>query len=255
MIRRFEPAIVLIGFLVFWEIGARLMQVPQYILPLPTAIFAELWDNLGWYAMHAYYTLAACILGFLLALFVGIAMSVGIVYSRVLESTLYTLLVSLNSIPKIALAPLFIIWMGTNLTSKVAISMLIALFSIVIDAVLGLRSVDSDTLSMARSMRASPLKVLWYIRFPAAMPYIFAGMKVAISLALVGAIAGEFVASQVGLGYVIMVAQGSFEITRVFAAIVLLGILGTILFYMIIIAERFVIPWHISHRVTAGGGH
>lgn len=255
MTGRFQPVFVIVGFLFVWEIVARVLKVPSFILPLPSAILVELYKNFGWYGIHAYYTLGACLLGFLFALIIGIAMSIAIVYSRVLETTLYTLLVSMNSIPKIALAPLFIIWMGTNVTSKVAISTLIALFSIVIDAVLGLRSVDSDTLSMARSMRASPLKVLWYIRFPAAMPYIFAGMKVGISLALVGAIAGEFVASQVGLGYVIMVAQGSFQITRVFAAIVLLGILGTVLFYAIVIAERFVIPWHISHRTTAGAGH
>ncbi len=255
MKRRSEPFLVILGFLIVWELCARIFQVPTFILPLPSAIVVEIWDNLSWYSVHAFYTLSACVLGFILALVIGIAASVAIVYSRVLESTLFTLLVSLNSIPKIALAPLFIIWIGTNVTSKVAISMLIALFSIVIDTVLGLRSVDSDTLSMAQSMRASPLQVLWRVRFPAAMPYIFAGMKVAISLALVGAIAGEFVASQVGLGYVILTAQGMFQITRVFAAIVLLGIMGTVLFYLIVFAERFVIPWHVSHRTTAGGGH
>jgi NitT/TauT family transport system permease protein len=255
MTRRFEPLLVILGFLVVWELCTRIFQVPTFILPLPSAIILEIWDNLSWYSVHAFYTLIACVLGFVLALVIGIAASVAIVYSRVLESTLFTLLVSLNSIPKIALAPLFIIWIGTNVTSKVAISMLIALFSIVIDTVLGLRSVDSDTLSMARSMRASPLQILWRVRFPAAMPYIFAGMKVAISLALVGAIAGEFVASQVGLGYVILTAQGMFQITRVFAAIVLLGILGTVLFYLVVFVERLVIPWHVSHRATSGGGH
>ena len=192
--------------------------------------------------------------GSVLALIIGISASVAIVYSRLLENTLFTLLVSLNSIPKIALAPLFIIWIGTNVASKVAISMLIALFAIVIDTVLGLRSVDADTLSMARSMRASPLQILWRVRFPAAMPFIFAGMKVAISLALVGAIAGEFVASQAGLGYVILTAQGMFQTTRVFAAIILLGVLGTVLFYLIVLVERLVIPWHVSHR-PEGGGH
>jgi NitT/TauT family transport system permease protein len=156
-------------------------------------------------------------LGFLLALLIGVAAAIGIVYSKVLENTLYTLLVSLNSIPKIALAPLFIIWMGTGTSSKVAISMLIALFAIVIDTVLGLRSVDPDVLELTKSMKATPLQVLWKVRFPTALPAMFAGMKVAISLALVGAIAGEFVASQVGLGYAILTAQGMFQITSVFA--------------------------------------
>jgi NitT/TauT family transport system permease protein len=184
---------------------------------------------------------------------VGVLAAIGIVYSRFLENTLYTFLVSLNSIPKIALAPLFIIWMGTNLSSKVAISMLIALFAVVIDTVLGLRSVDPEVLDMAKSMRARPLQVLWKIRFPSALPAMFAGMKVAISLALVGAIAGEFVASSVGLGYVILTAQGMMQTTRVFAAVVLLGVLGTLLFYAVSLVEYFAIPWHVSQRSGAGG--
>jgi NitT/TauT family transport system permease protein len=194
-------------------------------------------------------------LGFLFALVIGVAAAIGIVYSKILENTLYTLLVSLNSIPKIALAPLFIIWMGTGMSSKVAISMLIALFAIVIDTVLGLRSVEPDVLEMTKSMKATPFQVLWKVRFPTAMPAMFAGMKVAISLALVGAIAGEFVASQVGLGYAILTAQGMFQITSVFASIVLLGILGTVLFYLMNLIERWVMPWHVSQRGERAAAH
>lgn len=239
---------VLLGVFIIWEVAVWVTAAPSFILPAPSMVAVEIGSDPIWYARHAGYTIGACLLGFFLALVIGVLAAVGIVYSRLLENTLYTLLVSLNSIPKIALAPLFIIWMGTNLSSKVAISMLIALFSIVIDSVLGLRSVDPEVLDMAKSMRAKPIQVLWKIRFPAALPAMFAGMKVAISLALVGAIAGEFVASQVGLGYVILTAQGMFQIPRVFAAIVLLGILGTILFYLVGIVERIVVPWHVSQR-------
>jgi NitT/TauT family transport system permease protein len=244
---------VLGGFLVIWEAWVRIAHVPVYFLPAPSAIIAEIVENPAWYARHAAYTVGACLLGFFMALAVGVLAAIGIVYSKALENTLYTLLVSLNSIPKIALAPLFIIWMGTNLSSKVAISMLIALFAVVIDTVLGLRSVDPDVLDMTKSMRASPFQVLWKIRFPSALPAMFAGMKVAISLALVGAIAGEFVASNVGLGYVILTAQGMMQTTRVFAAIVLLGILGTALFYLVSLVEYFAVPWHVSQRSDAGG--
>jgi NitT/TauT family transport system permease protein len=237
---------------VIWEAWVRIAHVPTYFLPAPSAIIAEIVENPAWYARHAAYTVGACLLGFFMALAVGVLAAIGIVYSKALENTLYTLLVSLNSIPKIALAPLFIIWMGTNLSSKVAISMLIALFAVVIDTVLGLRSIDPDVLDMTKSMRASPLQVLWKIRFPSALPAMFAGMKVAISLALVGAIAGEFVASNVGLGYVILTAQGMMQTTRVFAAIVLLGVLGTALFYLVSMVEHFAIPWHVSQRNDAG---
>jgi NitT/TauT family transport system permease protein len=255
MNRTRSVALVILSFFLIWEILVRVSKVPSFILPPPSAIFLEIASDPLWYVNHSAYTVGACLLGFALALILGIAAAIGIVYSRTLENTLYTLLVSLNSIPKIALAPLFIIWMGTGLSSKVAISMLIALFAIVIDTVLGLRSVDPDVIGMSRSMRASPLQVLWKIRFPTALPYMFAGMKVAISLALVGAIAGEFVASQVGLGYVIMTGQGMFQTTRVFAAIVLLGVIGTILFYAINLIERFVIPWHVSQRGGHSGAH
>jgi len=245
--------LVVVGFFAFWEAGVWLSGVPAFILPPPSTVFAELAGEPLWYGRHAFYTVGACLMGFGLALVIGVLAAIGIVYSRVLEHTLYTLLVSLNSIPKIALAPLFIIWMGTGTESKVAVAMLIALFSIVIDTVLGLRSVDPDVLDMSRSMRASPLQILLKVRFPAALPSMFAGMKVAISLALVGAIAGEFVASQVGLGYVILIAQGMFQTVRVFAAIVLLGILGTVLFYLVVLAERACAPWHVSQRGEAAG--
>ena len=255
MSRALSVAAVIIGFFLVWEFCVKLFAVPAYILPAPSAIAVELIGNPLWYGRHALYTIGACMLGFLIALVIGVAAAIGIVYSKILENTLYTLLVSLNSIPKIALAPLFIIWMGTGMSSKVAISMLIALFAIVIDTVLGLRSVDPDVLEMTKSMKATPLQVLWKVRFPTALPAMFAGMKVAISLALVGAIAGEFVASQVGLGYAILTAQGMFQITSVFASIVLLGILGTMLFYLMNLIERWIVPWHVSQRSERAAAH
>jgi NitT/TauT family transport system permease protein len=255
MSRSLSVTLVIAGFFLLWELGVRLSGVPNYILPAPSEIAVELASDPLWYARHSAYTIGSCLLGFFLALVIGILAAIGIVYSRILENTLYTLLVSLNSIPKIALAPLFIIWMGTGAISKVAISMLIALFAIVIDTVLGLRSVDPDVLDLTKSMRATPLQVLWKVRFPTALPAMFAGMKVAISLALVGAIAGEFVASQVGLGYAILTAQGMFQTTRVFAAIVLLGVLGTVLFYLVNLVERWVVPWHVSQRGAAMAAH
>jgi NitT/TauT family transport system permease protein len=243
-----QVAIVIVGFLLVWEFGVILTNVPRYILPTPTDVIDELRSAPLWYLDHTLRTLGATLLGFLAALVVGSIAAIGILYSRVLEKTLYTLLVALNSVPKIALAPLFIIWIGTGLMSKVAISFLIALFVIVVDTVLGLRSVDLDAVDLFRSMRSSELQVLRLLRLPNALPHFFAAMKVAISLALVGAISGEFVASDRGLGYVILSAQGAFQTTRVFAAIVLLGMLGTVLFFILDLLERWICPWHVSHR-------
>ena len=251
--RGLNVTLVIVGFFVVWQLGVMWAKPPAYILPSPFEISKELLSAPLWYLDHTVRTVGATLLGFFLALLVGCVAAVGIVYSRILENTLYTLLVALNSVPKIALAPIFIIWMGTGLSSKVAISFLIALFAIVVDTVLGLRSVDPDAIDLFRSLRGRPWQTLLWLRMPNALPHLFSGMKVAISLALVGAIAGEFVASQAGLGYVILSAQGAFQTTRVFAAIVLLGILGTILFYIVDLVERIACPWHVSHRARHRG--
>jgi len=171
-----------------------------------------------------------------------------IVESRLMEKTVYALIVGLNSVPKVAVAPLFVIWLGTGVEPKIAIGFLIAVFAIVIETVLGLKSVHPDILDLARSLRGGRLATLWRIRFPCALPSLFAGMKVAISLALVGAIVGEFVASQRGLGYVILAAQGTFDTARVFAAILVLAVMGVLLFWLVAWGERIAIPWHASQK-------
>jgi len=186
--------------------------------------------------------------GFALAVVVGVLLAVLIVESRLLEKSIYALIVGLNSVPKVAVAPLFVIWLGTDAEPKIAIAFLIAVFAIVIDAVLGLKSVPPDILDLARSMRGGRLATLWRIRFPCALPSLFAGMKVAIGLALVGAIVGEFVSSQRGLGYVILSAQGMFDTARVFAAILVLAVMGVALFWLIAVFERLAIPWHSSQK-------
>ncbi|HTP83426.1 MAG TPA: ABC transporter permease [Alphaproteobacteria bacterium] len=243
-------AVVIAGFFLAWELACDLFHVPNYFLPPPSAILKEFMTAPDWYLQQCLYTLLTTMLGFGAAFAVGLIAAIGITYSKILENTLYTLLVSLNSVPKIALAPLFIIWLGTGINSKVAVSFLIALFSIVIDTVLGLRSADPDALDLLKTMHGSPMQALMKIRIPTALPHMFAGMKISISLALVGAIAGEFVASQEGLGWVILSAQGMFQTTRVFAAIILLGVMGTVLFFLVDVAERLVCPWHVSHRTA-----
>jgi NitT/TauT family transport system permease protein len=245
------PALVLLALLVLWEVAVVVLRVPRVLMPAPTAVVAQFGESPGWLLMQAGNTALETLLGFGLSLVIGIPLAVAIVYSRFLENTLYTLLVVLNSVPKIAVAPLFIIWMGTGLAPKVAIALMIALFPIVIDTVIGLRSVAPEMLDLARSMGGSHAKVFWKIRFPSALPNIFGGTKVAISLAVVGAIVGEFVGADRGLGYVIMTAQGTFNTPRMFAAITLLAIMGIVLFYAVDIAERRLLPWHVSRRSEA----
>lgn len=243
-----DVVIVLVLSMLLWEVAVRFFEASPLILPAPSAIFAAFLETPGIFIRHLGFTLAVTAAGFALAVVLGIILAIGIVYSPFLERTVYTLLVALNSIPKVALAPLFVIWMGTGTEPKIAIALMLALFPIVIDMVLGLRSVEPDMLHLARVSKASPLQVLLKIRFPCALPSLFAGMKVAISFALVGAIVGEFVAGSMGLGFQILVAQGQFDTVRVFVSLVLLGVAGTILFFVVDYAERLLLPWHVSQR-------
>ncbi|WP_295849568.1 ABC transporter permease [Tardiphaga sp.] len=243
-----DVVIVLAAAMILWEVAVRLLQPSPLILPAPSAIFMAFLETPGLFLRHLGFTLWMTCLGFTLAVVLGVALAVGIVYSKFLERTIYTLLVALNSIPKVALAPLFVIWMGTGPEPKVAIALMLAIFPIVIDMVLGLRSVDPDMLALAKVSKASAWTVLLKIRFPCALPSLFAGMKVAISFALVGAIVGEFVAGSRGIGFQILVAQGQFDTVRVFVSLLLLGIVGTILFFLVDYAERACLPWHVSQR-------
>ncbi|TDR85222.1 ABC transporter permease [Enterovirga rhinocerotis] len=244
---------VIAAAMVLWEIGVWILKPPPIILPAPSVIFAEFLQAPSYFLRQTAYTIYTTLAGFGLAAVLGLVLAIGIVHSRLLEKTVYTLLVALNSVPKVALAPLFVIWMGTGIEPKIAIALMLALFSVVIDAVLGLRSVDPDMLNLARISRASQFAILRKIRLPNALPSIFAGLKVAISFALVGAIVGEFVAGSEGLGFAILTAQGQFDTPRVFVCLLLLGLLGTVLFYLVEGAERISLPWHVSQRGHASG--
>jgi NitT/TauT family transport system permease protein len=253
--RSFQAAFVVLAMVAVWEVGVTLFRPAPIILPAPSQIAVEFLKTPGVFLRHSAFTLLTTLIGFVLAVLLGVLLAVGIVFSTFLERTVYTLLVTLNSVPKVALAPLFVIWMGTGDEPKIAVALMLAIFPIVINTVLGLRSVDPEMLDLARAARASWLKILFKIRFPLALPSLFAGMKVAVSFALVGAIVGEFVAGAKGLGFAILTAQGMFDTARVFVCLVLLGLLGTILFYLVDFVERLALPWHVSQRSMRAGGH
>lgn len=238
--------LTLVLVLAVWELAVTSLQIRDFLLPAPSKIFLQFQAQFGYLLKESLNTLQTTLYGFGVAVILGVAAAVGIVYSRFLDKTLYSFLVALNAVPKVALAPLFVIWMGTGQMPKVAIAMLIAIFPILIDTVLGLRSTDPDMLDMARVNHASKAKILWKIRFPNALPSMFAGMKVGVSFALVGTIVGEFVAGESGLGHVILVAQGSFDTSTVFVALALLCVLGVLLFKGLEMLEAKFLGWHAS---------
>ncbi len=249
-----DALVVFAVLLIVWEVLVRVLGVREFIVPPPSKIFADLASAPRYFASETLVTTIATLAGFAIAVVLGVVFAIAIVYSPFLDRTLYTLLVALNAVPKVALAPLFVIWLGTESKPKIAIAALIAIFPILVDTVHGLRSIDPEMINMARAGHASAAKTLLMVRLPNALPSMFAGMKVGISLALVGCIVGEFVAGDNGLGHVILVAQSSFDTPRLFAALIVLGVLGTLLFKLVDWIEGRAIPWHVSHRGRRGDG-
>jgi NitT/TauT family transport system permease protein len=241
---RFAPALVtVVSLVLIWEAATHFFHIPNWLLPSPARIIVAMWE---WRQVLAYdtaVTLAETLLGFVLAIAVGIPIAAALVSSDLLWRALYPVLAGIQSVPKNAIAPLLILWFGTGQMSKVIIAFLISFFPIVINAVSGMMLVDSDAMDMVKSLRATRWQVFWYFRLPNALPFIFAAAKVSITLALVGAVIGEFVGADSGLGYVILVSSSQLHTDVAFVAIVLLAIIGMGLFSMVGVIERLTMPW------------
>jgi NitT/TauT family transport system permease protein len=242
------PLAIAVVVVVVWEFGVRLAHVPAYLLPPPTAIFASLVNDWKVIYLNIFPTLIAILGGFALSVVIGIPLATIIVFSRFAERVLYPPMIASQAIPKVAIAPLFVVWMGFGVLPRVWIAFLIAFFPVVIDTVIGLRSVPPEMLQLGRSMGGGSLRVFLKLRLPNALPNIFAGLKVAIALAVVGAITGEFVGSQSGLGYLLTSASGQMDTALVFAVLVTISVIAMLLFMIIEAVEKLVIPWHSSMR-------
>lgn len=246
------PAGTALVAVLLWEAGVRILDVPGFVLPPPSEVVvtivterARLWDN-------GLATLWAILAGFVLAVVVSVPLALLIVYSRTFEKAVYPLLVFSQTVPKIAVAPIFIVWFGFGVTPKVLIAFLICFFPIVIDSVIGLRSVPPEMVDLIRSMGGTRREVFQRVRIPNALPYFFSGLKIAITLAVVGAVVGEFVGSTRGLGFVIIQASSFLNTRLLFAAITVLTLIGVALFYAVDALERWLVPWHVTRR--GGGG-
>ena len=242
------PAASVIALLVGWELICRGFDIPRYILPAPSSIAVEIWRQRMVLMTNSIPTLEIILLGFGLAILVGLPLAILIVWSTPLKLTLYPILVSSQTVPKVAVAPLLVLWLGYGTLPKVLVTFLICFFPITIDAVVGLRSVPTETILLARSIGASGWKTFVKIKLPHALPNIFAGLKVAITLAVVGSIVAEFVGADRGLGYLLMIASGNLDTTFLFAVLVVLVVLGMGLYLAIEGLETALIPWHVSKR-------
>lgn len=247
------PAATLVILIALWQGLVTALNVPALLLPAPSAIGAELVRWRGMMVQHSLVTLYETVLGFLLGIVLGVPMAVAISTSRVLQNTIYPLIILAQSIPKVTIAPLFLIWLGYGVLPKVFVGFLVAFFPIVIDTATGLNAVEPELIDLTRALSASPWQTLWRIRFPNALPFFFSGLKVSITLAVIGAVIGEFVGANQGLGYLILTGTAELKTAFVFACMVLLSAIGMGLFALLVAVERLVIPWHASQRSQAMG--
>ncbi len=241
-----QPILTLAGMAVAWHAATTWFAIPPWLLPSPRAVGEVLYGFRHLLPVHVWVTLAETVAGFLLSIAVGVPLAVLIVWSPMLQRTIYPIILAAQSIPKVAIAPLFLVWIGYGMVSKVLVVVSVAFFPIVVDTVTGLMAVEPDLLDMVRVLRASTLQTFLKIRLPACLPYFFSGTKVAVTLAVVGSVIGEFVGSDKGLGYLILVSGSQLNTAMVFGVLVILSVMGMLLFAMVEGLQRVFCPWSVG---------
>lgn len=238
-LRRYALGVFMHVFLVLvWYLTVRYGEVPKFIMPSPLETVATLWDASYSWGFNTWVTSKEIFGGYFLAVVVGVALALIFSWSKTLEAALMPLLVSLNMIPKVALGPLIIVWFSYGVMPNILIAFSIAFFPIVLTTARGLREVDPDLLDLVRSVRGSKWQIFTKIQLPGALPYIFSGMKVAAVLAVAGAIVGEFLGSDSGLGYVMLQVQVTLDTAAMFMAVILISLVGVILYALVLLLER-----------------
>ncbi len=243
-------AIFVLLFLV-WEFAVHLTGVKEYLLPPPSKVWSEFWRRHEIVAGGAWVTTQEILAGYAMAVVVSIPLALAVAYSRFMEQAVYPVIVFLQIIPKIAIAPLFIIWFGFGFMPKLLLVFLLSFFPIVVASIAGFKSADRDVMDFARTTGAGGLRLFLKIRLPQALPHIFTGLKVGAALAATAAVVAEFVASDRGLGYLLLQYNGQLDTPMVFATIVILSLIGLVVYYAVEVVERLAIPWHVSQQATA----
>ncbi len=241
--------ILLILIVGFWKLSTVVFDVSPFVLPPPEEVavrLAALMSQPEIWIVHARITLVETVVGFGFALVTGVM--AGAVLGRIfwLELAMRPLIVALQVVPKVALIPLFVIWFGFGLTSKIIIAAILAFFPIMLNVMLGVRSVEPGHRDVMRSLDASRWQQFVSLDFHSTLPYVFAGMEVGIVFALIGAIVGEYLGGNEGLGYMVVVSLNALDAPQLFAVIILLAALGSILFFAVNGLKRLMIPWHES---------
>ena len=237
------PVAILLIVLGIWEGVVHLFEMPRYILPAPSKIVVTLFAEHAQLLKHTLVTLQEMLLGFLLAVSIGVPLAVLMFEFPTLEKAFYPYVIGSQTVPVFAIAPLLVLWFGFGITSKVIMAALIVFFAIVLNTLDGLKSTDPDTVNLLRILQATRWQILWKVRIPSALPFIFSGAKIGISISTIGAVIGEWVGAKAGLGYLMLYANGTLQVSLVFAAILCLTLLGLGLFGLMTLLERYAMPW------------
>ncbi len=237
---------VFVWYLLIW-----VFDLQPFVLPPPHVVAGQMWNHGPMLLAETQVTLLQILAGFALSVIVGFPIGMLIAFSRIMDRLLYPPLIVSQAVPKIALAPVFLAWFGFGFRTNVSISFLIAVFPVIINTALGLKSLDPDMVRLGRAMGASRWRLFVQIRLPSAMPAVFAGLKISMTFAVIGAVVGEFVAGSAGLGYAIQAATGLFNMSLAFAAIVAISVLGVVLFFAVELVERIVLRSHPQQQRTA----
>lgn len=249
--QRLLPVVVLLALLPLWELVCRLFEVPNFILPAPSAIAeAFMTVDAGRWLMHLWATLRVALMGFGLTLLISLPLAVMMVRSEFLARTLFPCLVVVQSTPIVAVAPLLIVILGAGDAPRMVIAGLISFFPVVVSATTGMLATPPEMLELSRSLRASAAREIWKIRLPHAVPHIFSGLKVAITLAIIGAVIAEFVAAEEGLGYFVQFSTSYFKIPQAFAALFLLSAVSLALFKAVQLIQRLFFGWSLPEDDT-----
>jgi NitT/TauT family transport system permease protein len=237
------PTAFAIGVVILWEIVWRWIAMPEYLFPKPSVIASTLYRRAGIIYPHALFTAAEIVIGFVLGITAGFALAMLVFYSTLAAKIIYPLVVASQTVPKLAIAPLLVIWLGFGMAPKIAIIVILVAFPMLVNTISGFRSVDPRMIELMKTLSASEWKMFRYIRFPAALPFIFSALKLGTTLAVIGAVVGEWVGSSHGLGYLILAANSLVDVPLLFAVLVTLSVIGVAFFGTIFALERIALWW------------
>lgn len=240
------PLATTIAALVIWEASIKFFQVPEILVPAPSSIVASLVRDAPLLARSSGFTLAIIGYGFALSAVLGIALALCLVRFPSVSRATYPLIVLFQTVPKVALAPIFVIWFGFEITPKLLLIVVISFFPISLNMIAGLRAVDPNLLLLMRSVGCSKTETLWRVMVPSALPHLFAGLKIAVTFAVIGAIVAEFSGANRGLGYLIQFGSSQLETPLVFSSLLVVSTIGVALYYIVALIERLAMPWSDS---------